>query len=123
MHQFTITNTTSQPVKAEWQSDLLQPPPLLSSAAPEDRAYYESYSHFLIHEEMLRDSVRTLAYKEAISQDYFLKKTVLDVGCGTGILSVFCAQAGCAKVIAVDNAAIAKEAEVITKPYPAITVI
>lgn len=28
--------------------------------------YYDSYSHFSIHEEMLKDSVRTNAYRYAI---------------------------------------------------------
>lgn len=28
--------------------------------------YYDSYSHFNIHEEMLKDRVRTNAYKNAI---------------------------------------------------------
>ena len=33
----------------------------------------------------------------------FSGKTVLDVGCGTGILSMFSAKAGAAKVIGIDN--------------------
>ena len=54
---------------------------------------------------MLKDTVRTDAYRNFIyeNKDLFEGKVVLDVGCGTGILSMFCARAGAAKVIAVDN--------------------
>ena len=56
-----------------------------------------------IHEEMLKDEVRTLAYSDAIYNNchLFKGKVVLDVGCGTGILSLFAARAGAAKVIGV----------------------
>lgn len=53
---------------------------------------------------MLKDKVRTLAYKRAIMQNraIFRDKIVLDIGCGTGILSMFAAQAGAKLVIGVD---------------------
>lgn len=58
--------------------------------------YFDSYSHFGIHEEMLKDEVRTKCYMNAIEQNkhLFKDKIVLDVGCGTGILSMFAARAG-----------------------------
>ncbi|KAL5982998.1 hypothetical protein ACLOJK_017078 [Asimina triloba] len=61
-----------------------------------DRAYFNSYSHIGIHEEMIKDRVRTDTYKAAIAkyQHFIAGKVVVDVGCGTGILSIFCAQAG-----------------------------
>ena len=39
-----------------------------------------------IHEEMLKDQVRTKSYMKAITQNkhLFRDKVVLDVGCGTG---------------------------------------
>lgn len=54
---------------------------------------------------MLKDTVRTDAYRDFIyeNKDLFKGKVVLDLGCGTGILSMFCARAGASKVIAVDN--------------------
>ncbi|KAL8775538.1 MAG: hypothetical protein Q9209_000034, partial [Squamulea sp. 1 TL-2023] len=65
-----------------------------------------------IHETMLRDSVRTDAYRDFIyeNKNLFTGKVVLDVGCGSGILSLFCAKAGAAKVIAVDNSSIINKA-------------
>ncbi|KAH9762832.1 protein arginine N-methyltransferase 1.1 [Citrus sinensis] len=67
--------------------------------------YFDSYSHFGIHEEMLKDVVRTKSYQNVIYQNKFLfkDKVVLDVGAGTGILSLFCAKAGAAHVYAVDD--------------------
>lgn len=58
--------------------------------------YFDSYSHFGIHEEMLKDRVRTDAYRRAIldNEHLFKDKVVMDVGAGTGILSMFAVQAG-----------------------------
>uniref|UniRef100_A0A4W5RJB7 Protein arginine methyltransferase 8b n=1 Tax=Hucho hucho TaxID=62062 RepID=A0A4W5RJB7_9TELE len=58
--------------------------------------YFDSYAHFGIHEEMLKDEVRTLTYRNAMyhNKHMFKDKIVLDVGSGTGILSMFAANAG-----------------------------
>ena len=83
-----------------------------------DTYYFTSYSNTSIHETMLRDTVRTAAYEKAIlsnADTLFKGKTVLDIGCGTGVLSLFCAKAGAKKVIAVDNSDILTEAKKIVK--------
>ncbi|KAF7827479.1 putative protein arginine N-methyltransferase 6 [Senna tora] len=82
-----------------------------------DLAYFHSYAHVGIHEEMIKDRVRTETYRAAIMQHQSLiaGKVVVDVGCGTGILSIFCAQAGAKRVYAVDASDIAQQAKEIVK--------
>lgn len=72
---------------------------------------------FQVHKLMLADSVRNRAYKTALmdNKDCIQGKVVLDVGAGTGILSVFCAQAGAAKVYAVEASNVYKIAEEVVK--------
>jgi len=69
-----------------------------------ESCYFESYSRTSIHREMLNDSVRTLSYRNAIyhNKHLFKDKIVLDVGCGTGILSLFAAKAGARQVIGIE---------------------
>ncbi|CAM9682920.1 unnamed protein product, partial [Phaeothamnion confervicola] len=77
------------------------------------RDYYEdSYAHFGIHEEMIKDDVRTQSYMRAIEYNrHLLKdKVVLDVGCGTAILSMFAARAGAKRVIGIECSQIIKQA-------------
>ena len=65
----------------------------------------------------MKDAVRTRAYQRAIEENPqdFKDKIVLDIGCGTGILSIFAARAGAKHVYAVDNAEIALYAREIVK--------
>lgn len=71
----------------------------------DDRAYFSTYSHYDIHHDMLSDRVRTDSYRDAILRNraLFANKTVLDVGCGTSILSMFASQAGAERIVAVDQ--------------------
>ncbi|XP_012552001.2 uncharacterized protein LOC101745013 [Bombyx mori] len=79
--------------------------------------YFNSYEDLEVHTLMLEDEPRNLAYKKAIlgNKCYFKDKIVMDVGCGTGILSVFCAQADAKKVYAVEASNLANLAREIVK--------
>lgn len=74
--------------------------------------YFNSYAHFGIHEEMLKDNVRTGAYQKAVlqNQHLFKDKIVLDVGSGTGILCLFAAKAGAAHVYGIECSEIVETA-------------
>ncbi|XP_073502855.1 protein arginine N-methyltransferase 2 isoform X2 [Phyllobates terribilis] len=60
----------------------------------QDEEYYGSYKTLKLHLEMLSDQPRTETYRNVILQNSkALKgKRILDLGCGTGIISFFCAQ-------------------------------
>ena len=66
---------------------------------------------------MIQDRVRTSTYAHFIltNPSLFVDAVVLDVGCGTGILSLFAARAGAKKVYAVDASDIADKAREIVK--------
>ncbi len=77
-------------------------------------------SSFLYHLEQLlvdffeffQDKVRTESYRDFMlcNPHLFAGRTVLDVGCGTGILSMFAVKAGARQVVAVDQSNIIYQA-------------
>ena len=73
-----------------------------------DRYYFELYSKNDIHIEMCKDQRRMDAYKLAI-QSLCGGKIVADVGAGTGVLSIYAAASGAAKVFAIEKADIVKK--------------
>ncbi|OII77442.1 hypothetical protein cand_009330 [Cryptosporidium andersoni] len=75
----------------------------------EDESYFNSYSHLDIHREMILDEVRTNSYFNFItnpinSKLYFKDKIILDIGTGTGILSIFATKSGAKCIVAIDAA-------------------
>eukprot|EP00474_Spongospora_subterranea_P010132 CRZ10590.1 hypothetical protein [Spongospora subterranea] len=81
----------------------------------QDDEYFEGYSNLSIHLEMLQDTSRTLGYKEAvnIASDFMKDKIVLDIGCGSGVLSLFCANSGAKHVYAIDASSVIEHARVV----------
>lgn len=100
---------------------MCEPDPDDSTLTADDKTsadyYFDSYSHFGIHEEMLKDVVRTKTYQNVIYKNSFLfkDKVVLDVGAGTGILSLFCAKVGAKHVYAIECSSMADTAQEIVK--------
>ena len=103
-----MQNTTElQTWAMEWPSDSS------SSSARVDKSgdsnyYFNSYAHFGIHLDMISDIARTSAYQRAIMNCAHLikDKIVLDVGAGSGILSIFAAKAGAKHVYALECSSI-----------------
>jgi predicted O-methyltransferase YrrM len=80
---------------------------LLTPATGDDAAlagsgFASAYEHFM----MVRDTVRVSAYRRAIFR-HCRDKVVVEIGCGSGILSIFAAQAGARRVIAIEESRIA----------------
>ncbi|KAJ8339067.1 hypothetical protein SKAU_G00358530 [Synaphobranchus kaupii] len=79
--------------------------------------YFQFYGCLSQQQNMLQDYLRTGTYQKAIlvNEVDFKDKIVLDVGCGSGILSFFAVQAGAKKVYAVEASSVAKYAQMLVK--------
>ncbi|POW08486.1 hypothetical protein PSHT_09516 [Puccinia striiformis] len=98
-------STLSKPSRTNGSKKLLP-------SRDDDTHYFSSYAHDVIHAAMIQDQVRTNSYRDFITSnpEIFKDKRVMDIGCGTGILSFFAAQAGAKKVFAIDASDIAVNA-------------
>ena len=76
---------------------------------PSEDKYFSGYARANIHREMISDNIRTLAYRDAIRENEarISGRRVIDVGSGTGILSLFAAECGAAHVDSIEASSIA----------------
>jgi len=87
-----------------------------SDITDSDFANYFCTYGFLYHQkQMLEDTKRMRSYRDSIflNKKFFQDKVVLDVGTGSGILAIWCAQAGARKVYAVEATGMAANARVL----------
>lgn len=73
--------------------------------------FVESYQDASTHQMMLEDVVRTTSYEDALKEVVTPSSHVLDFGTGTGVLAIFAARAGAARVDAVDRSSFLKYAK------------
>ena len=74
------------------------------------------YTDFInYHLSMLTDDVRTGSYRQAISQVVKTGDTVVDVGCGSGILTFLACRAGARHVYAIESEAVIEIAKLVAK--------
>jgi precorrin-6B methylase 2 len=72
-----------------------------------------SYDDISIHLRMLSDRIRTDAYRAAIRAVVRPGDTVIDFGCGTGVLSLFASFAGAEAIYAIDRSPLIHSAKAI----------
>lgn len=87
------------------------------------KLYFHYYGQLLHQQNMLQDYVRTGTYYAAVLENYidFQGRVVVDVGAGSGILSLFAAQAGAKHVYAVEASGMAEHARKLIAGNPALS--
>ena len=77
--------------------------------------YFVTYGYLYHQKHMLEDESRMYSYYTSImsNQQCFQDKIVLDVGTGSGILSIWAAQAGAKHVYAIEVSLLLREVEML----------
>ncbi|KAF5186546.1 Histone-arginine methyltransferase carmer [Thalictrum thalictroides] len=86
------------------------------------KMYFHYYGQLLHQQNMLQDYVRTGTYYAAVIENRadFIGRVVVDVGAGSGILSLFAAQAGAKHVYAVEASEMAEYARRLIAGNPSL---
>ncbi|XP_052189312.1 probable histone-arginine methyltransferase 1.3 [Diospyros lotus] len=86
------------------------------------KMYFHYYGQLLHQQNMLQDYVRTGTYYAAVIENRadFVGRVVVDVGAGSGILSLFAAQAGAKHVYAVEASEMAEYARKLIAGNPSL---
>ncbi|KAG4929337.1 hypothetical protein AAZX31_17G025800 [Glycine max] len=86
------------------------------------KMYFHYYGQLLHQQNMLQDYVRTGTYHAAVLENRadFIGRVVVDVGAGSGILSLFAAQAGAKHVYAVEASEMAEYARKLIAGNPTL---
>lgn len=90
---------TAQKLRRWWNRRILKQPWML-----------EHFGSLFMQETMLLDKARCEAYREAIFRTVKPGDVVVDLGAGTGLLSLFAAQAGARRVYAIEMSRMAETA-------------
>ncbi len=101
-----------------WLKHRLQARPLTSRVYDRIILEMKNREHFtemLVHERLLADQARTDAYYRAITRYVAPTDTVIELGTGSGILSLFAAQCGARKIVAIDHSDIIDVANRVAK--------
>ncbi|KAJ8766487.1 hypothetical protein K2173_022546 [Erythroxylum novogranatense] len=86
------------------------------------KMYFHYYGQLLHQQNMLQDFVRTGTYYAAVieNREDFFDRVVVDVGAGSGILSLFAAQAGAKHVYAIEASEMAEYASKLIAGNPSL---
>ncbi|KAJ4834064.1 putative histone-arginine methyltransferase 1.3 [Turnera subulata] len=109
----SLPNGVIEPTKSKFDDKIE------SSSA---KMYFHYYGQLLHQQNMLQDYVRTGTYYAAVIENRadFIGRVVVDVGAGSGILSLFAAQAGAKHVYAVEASEMAEYARKLIAGNPSL---